>query len=215
MDTTRTILALTIIVTTTIVIKQFISEESYWETPRLSAAIDNGSMARFLASPEEKETILNWVKAGAPKSKWPSISLIFEKRCADCHHSNAPFNMLVLDQYSSAVTATVVKPILIEKITGGTMGKYLDTFEEQQRLVAWVLSGADRSKWPVVEKILNDHCIQCHNPEGVQGIVSLESYGSVQQLTKPPKSKPKYLWLPGLLGLAALTILIFYHKITL
>ena len=99
-----------------------------------------------LASPEEKETILNWVKAGAPKSKWPSISLIFEKRCTDCHHSSAPFNMLVLDQYSSAVAATVVKPILIEKITGGTMGKYLDTFEEQQRLVTWVLSGANRSK---------------------------------------------------------------------
>ena len=197
MDTTRTILTITIIVTTTIVFKQFISEEFYWETPRLSAAIDNGSMARFLANQEEKKTILNWVEAGAPKSKWPSISLIFQKRCNNCHHSSAPFNMLVLDQYSSAITATVVQPILIEKITGGTMGKYLDTFAEQQQLVTWILSGANRSKWPVVEKILKAHCIQCHNPEGVQGIVSLENYASVQQLTKIPKSKPKYLWLSG------------------
>ncbi len=117
--------------------------------------------------------------SSARESDCPDVERVLETRCTTCHFSDASFEVLPLDNYDDARRAAEVLPVLREKITGGTMGEYLESAEAQTILVAWIDAGATAGDWPSAKAVLDAHCTHCHNPEGVQGIVSLETHRSV------------------------------------
>lgn len=150
-------------------------------------------MGDYLGDTREKATLLRWVRRGGRESEWPEVSAVFEARCVSCHfEEEQQFEMLALDSYASAVAAAKVRPILEEKITGGTMGEYLETAEEQAAILDWIASGApqDAEAWPRARAVLAAYCVQCHNPEGVAGIPSLVTYRSAARLARLPEAVP-------------------------
>jgi cytochrome c5 len=170
-------------------------DPDYGRSPRLAAAVDGGAMERFLDSTDEKETILRWVERSSPEREWPEVSAVFEARCVTCHVSDEEqFEVLALDLYASAAAASRVRPVLEEKVTGGAMGKYLDSAAEQSAIVAWIASGAPEKDWLRVRDILAAHCVQCHNPEGVAGIPSLDAYAPAARLARLPEPRRLPLW---------------------
>ena len=108
---------------------------------------------------------------------------------------------------ADAARSAEVRPVLQEKITGGTMGEYLESPEAQKTLIDWIEAGAPESEWPSAKAVLDAHCIQCHNPEGVQGIVSLDSYGPAARLASLPPAAPRPIVAPGLVLFASLSAL--------
>ena len=181
-----------------------LAKPDYGRPPRLAAVVDGGKMEEFLETAEEKETILRWVNDGAPEGGWARVEKVFEDRCTTCHHSDASFEVLPLDNYSDAAHSAEVVPVLEEKITGGTMGEYLESPEAQKTLVDWIQAGAPESEWPAAKAILDAHCVHCHNPEGVQGIVSLDNYRPATRLASLPPAAPRPIAAPGLALVASL-----------
>ena len=170
-------------------------EPDYGRSPRLAAAVDGGAMEQFLDSADEKETILRWVERSAPEREWPEVSAVFEARCVTCHVSDDEhFEVLALDRYASAAGASRVRPVLEEKLTGGSMGRYLDSADEQSAIVAWIENGAPEKDWLRVRDIFAAYCVQCHNPEGVAGIPSLDAYAPAARLVRLPEPRRLPLW---------------------
>ena len=155
----------------------------YGRRPRLAAVIDGGKMEEFFHSTTDRDVVLRWVENGAPESGWEQARRSLERGCIACHYTGASFEVLPLDRYEAAAGAARVEPVLLEKITGGTMGEYLESQEAQQALVSWIEDGAPHQGWNEAKSLLDAHCIHCHNPEGVQGLVSLEVYASVKRLS--------------------------------
>lgn len=148
-------------------------------------------MEKFLGGPVEKAAILGWVERGTLESEWPEVSTVFEARCVTCHFEDeAQFEMLALDRYASASAAARVRPVLEEKITGGTMGGYLESAAEQAAIVDWIAKGAPEDGWSRVRAILAAYCVQCHNPDGVAGLPRLDGYRSVARLARHPEPEP-------------------------
>jgi len=189
-----------------------LANPDYGRPPRLAAVIDGGKMEEFLETPEERETILRWVNDGAPERDWPRVEKVFEDRCTTCHDSDASFEMLPLDNYSDAARSAKVRPVLLEKTTGGTMGEYLESPEAQQTLVDWIQAGAPESEWPSAQAVLDAHCVHCHNREGVQGIVSLDSYRPAARLAALPPAAPRPIVTPGLVLLVSVGALGIYGR---
>ena len=90
------------------------------------------------------------------------------------------------------------------------MGEYLESPEAHKTLVDWIEAGAPESKWPTAKAVVDAHCVHCHNPEGVQGIVSLDSYRPLARLASLPPALPRPIVAPGLVLLASLTVLAIY-----
>ena len=185
-------------------LRALLAAPDYGRAPRLASVIDGGKMEEFLESASEKETILSWVASGARESDWPDVERVLETRCTTCHFSDASFEVLPLDNYGDARRAAEVIPVLREKITGGTMGEYLESAEAQTILVAWIDAGATEGDWPSAKAVLDAHCIHCHNPEGVQGIVSLETHRSVARLATLPPAAPRPIAAPGVVLAASI-----------
>ena len=194
--------------------RALLAPPDYGRRPRLAAVVDGGKMEEFVETADEKQTILRWVEKGAPENGWPGVERVFNDRCTTCHSSDASFNMLPLDDYSYAAASARVQPVLLEKITGGTMGEYLESPEAQQTLVGWVEAGAVESDWPVAKGVLDAHCVHCHNPEGVQGIVSLDSYRPVARLASLPRPAPRPIVAPGIALLASIGALGIFGRRT-
>jgi uncharacterized membrane protein len=202
--TTLALVALAGVVAADFCIRAWLATPDYGRAPRLAAVIDGGKMEEFIEAPSEKETILSWVARGAPKHDWPDVERVLEARCTTCHHSEASYEMLPLDNYEDARLAARVLPVLREKITGGTMGEYLETVESQTALIEWIDAGAPESDWPRAKDELDAHCAHCHNPEGVQGIVTLQTYSSVSRLATLPRAAPRAIAAPAVVLLASL-----------
>jgi len=173
----------------------FFASPEHGRLPVLTRVIDGGKMEEFLHAPSEKAAILDWVARGGRRDDWDDVQRVFSTRCASCHHTDASFDMLALDRYEPAAAAARVRPLLLEKITGGTMGKYLETADAQHSLVSWIEDGAREQAWPRARRILEADCVPCHNPEGVQGIVPLTVYAAVKRLAATPTPEPNAPWL--------------------
>lgn len=209
----RGLLALVALAAGGILTRALLMPPDYGRAPRLAAVVDGGKMEEFLQTTAEKEVVLRWVANGAPETGWPEVSAVLERRCVSCHYTDAEaFEVLPLDAYSPAARAAEVEPILREKITGGTMGEYLESRKAQQALLAWIDAGAGEATWPEAQEILSEHCVHCHNPEGVQGIVSLDSYRPLARLASLPPALPRPIVAPGLVLLASLTVLAIYGR---
>lgn len=202
------VLVLAALVAASFLTHALLAPPDYGRRPRLAAVVDGGKMEEFLESPAEKQTILSWVEAGAPESQWPDVAPVLESRCVSCHQSDAGFEVLPLDNYEDAGSSAKVHPTLREKIVGGTMGEYLETAEAQATIIEWIDAGAPKSGWPEAKAVLDAHCIQCHNPEGVQGIVSLDTYRSVARLASLPPAEPRPVVIPGTILAVSLAALI-------
>jgi hypothetical protein len=186
------VLAVTFIASVVALIRTLHDRPEDGRRPRLAAVVDGGKMEEYLDSETEKEVIFRWVDDGAPEKGWPEVEAILEERCVTCHFTgNERFDMLALDTYEEAALAAEVRPVLLEKITGGTMGKYLESRTERNALVGFIERGAPESEWPEARKILNAHCVACHNPEGVAGLPHLDVFPPVARLaTLSEPSRP-------------------------
>jgi len=73
---------------------------------RLEAAL-TGAMADK-ASPQEKDQIVKWVRAGAPQSGYGAVKPIFDRNCVACHSASSGTPLPPLDTYQAvqALTAT-------------------------------------------------------------------------------------------------------------
>lgn len=200
------------IIATASLIRVLLAAPDYGRPPRLASVVDGGKMEEFLETPSQKDAIVSWVAAGAPERGWPEVEQVLEGRCTTCHYSDASFEMLPLDNYGDAHRAAQVLPVLREKVTGGTMGEYLETAQAQATLVAWIDGGAKESDWPSAKSVLDAHCIHCHNPEGVQGIVRLQTYASVSRLASLPLAAPKPVAAPSAVLAASLGGLAVYWR---
>lgn len=194
------------------IVLALLAKPDYGRPPRLAAVVDGGKMEEFLETAEERETILRWVDDGAPERDWPRVENIFEDRCTTCHQSGASFEFLRLDNYADAARAAEVLPVLLEKITGGTMGEYLESPKAHETLVDWIEAGAPESEWPIAQAVLDAHCVHCHNPDGVQGIVSLNSYRTPARLASLPPALPRPIVVPGLVLFASLSLLAIHGR---
>ena len=150
----RAALALTALVSGAFLAHVLLAEPDYGRRPRLAAVVDGGKMEEFLEDETEKETILRWVEDGASESEWSAVSAVLESRCSSCHYTGASFEVLPLDRYDDAARAAKVLPVLLEKVTGGSMGKYLETAETRNQLAAWIEAGAPESGWPPIAVLL-------------------------------------------------------------
>ena len=168
-------------------------------------------MEEFLQTTAEKEVVLRWVANGAPETGWPEVSAVLERRCVSCHYTDAEaFEVLPLDAYSPAARAAEVEPILREKITGATMGEYLESRKAQQALLAWIDAGAGEATWPEAQEILSEHCVHCHNPEGVEGIPRLDVYRPAARLATMPEPGPPPFLIPTVVLVASSLGLVVY-----
>lgn len=208
----RPVLGLVALAAAAFLARTLLAPPEYSRRPRLAAVVDGGKMEEFLETPEEKEAILKWVADGAPDNDWSSVAAIFDERCNTCHASDASFAMLPLDDFESAAASAKLAPLLLEKITGGTMGEYLESRRAQTILVDWIRAGAPESRWPDAKAVIDAHCLQCHNPEGVQGIVTLQTYPGVARLAKLPPELPRPIAAPVITLLASVGLLGVYGR---
>ena len=87
------------------------------------------------------------------------------------------------------------------------MGEYLETEEAQDIVLAWVREGAIESGWPSAKAVLDAHCVTCHNPEGVQGLVRLDRFRSAARVASLPPSEPRPFGPPAaVLAVAAIAL---------
>ena len=207
----RGLLALVALAAGGILTRALLMPPDYGRAPRLAAVVDGGKMEEFLQTTAEKEVVLRWVANGAPETGWPEVSAVLERRCVSCHYTDAEaFEVLPLDAYSPAARAAEVEPILREKITGGTMGEYLESRKAQQALLAWIDAGAGEATWPEAQEILSEHCVHCHNPEGVEGIPRLDVYRPAAQLATMPEPGPPPFLIPTVVLVASSLGLVVY-----
>ena len=207
----RGLLALVALAAGGILTRALLMPPDYGRAPRLAAVVDGGKMEEFLQTTAEKEVVLRWVANGAPETGWPEVSAVLERRCVSCHYTDAEaFEVLPLDVYSPAARAAEVEPILREKITGGTMGEYLESRKAQQALLAWIDAGAGEATWPEAQEILSEHCVHCHNPEGVEGIPRLDVYRPAARLATMPEPGPPPFLIPTVVLVASSLGLVVY-----
>ncbi len=207
----RGLLALVALAAGGILTRALLMPPDYGRAPRLAAVVDGGKMEEFLQTTAEKEVVLRWVANGAPETGWPEVSAVLERRCVSCHYTDAEaFEVLPLDAYSPAARAAEVEPILREKITGGTMGEYLESRKAQQALLAWIDAGAGEATWPEAQEILSEHCVHCHNPEGVEGIPRLDVYRPAARLATMPEPGPPPFLIPTVVLVASSLGLVVY-----
>ncbi len=200
----RGLLALVALAAGGILTRAFLMPPDYGRAPRLAAVVDGGKMEEFLQTAAEKEAVLRFVADGAPETGWPEVSAVLERRCVSCHYTDAEaFEILPLDAYGPAARAAEVEPTLREKITGGTMGEYLESPKAQQALLAWIDAGAREATWPAAQEILSEHCVHCHNPEGVQGIPRLDVYRPAARLATMPEPAPRPFLIPTVVLVAS------------
>ena len=76
------------------------------------------------------------------------------------------------------------------------MGEYLESRKAQQALLAWIDAGAGEATWPEAQEILSEHCVHCHNPEGVEGIPRLDVYRPAARLATLPEPAPRPFLIP-------------------
>ena len=145
------------------------------ERSLLDEKIDGGTMEQYLKTREEKNAILRWIANGARESEWADVEPVLMERCVSCHNDLTMPNLVPLVYQSTARLATV-RSLLAEKIEWGTMERYLEGHEEQEKILRWIDGGAAESGWNKVEPILVERCVYCHNPAGLPGLVPLDRY---------------------------------------
>lgn len=174
---------------------------------QLDEKIDGGTMEQYLKTREEKKAILRWIANGAQESEWADVEPVLMERCVSCHNGLAMPILVPLDRYQSTARLATVRSLLSEKIEWGTMERYLEGPEEQEKILSWIDRGAAESGWNEVGPILIERCVYCHNPAGLPGLVPLDRYPSVARFAVIPPSEQTTGALAGPIAVLLLSLI--------
>jgi hypothetical protein len=84
---------------------------------------------------------------------------------------------------------------LAAKIHGGSMEQFLPNPGDKEKILTWIQDGASEKGYEdLVEPILMQNCIRCHNPEGLQRFRPLTTYQEVMSVVKIDRGEPVGLW---------------------
>jgi hypothetical protein len=84
---------------------------------------------------------------------------------------------------------------IASKINGGSMAQFLSKAGDKEKVLTWIQDGADQKGYDaVVKPILNENCVRCHNPNGLQRFAPLTSYEEVMVVTQIDRGEPISLW---------------------
>lgn len=84
---------------------------------------------------------------------------------------------------------------LASKIDGGSMSQFLTKPGDKEKILTWIQDGTEQSGYDaVVRPILQENCIRCHNPNGLQRFAPLTSYEEVMTVAQIDRGEPVALW---------------------
>ncbi len=84
---------------------------------------------------------------------------------------------------------------IASKIHGGSMEQFLKKSGDKEKILSWIQDGADQKGYDaVVRPILQENCVRCHNPNGLQRFAPLTSYEEVMVVTQIDRGEPVSLW---------------------
>lgn len=84
---------------------------------------------------------------------------------------------------------------IASKINGGSMEQFLPRPGDKEKILTWIQDGATREGYDsVVRPILQQNCVRCHNPEGLQRFAPLTSFEEVMVVTQIDRGEPSALW---------------------
>ncbi len=84
---------------------------------------------------------------------------------------------------------------LAVKIDGGSMAQFLTRAGDKEKILSWVQDGAaQEGHEKVVRPILNQNCVRCHNPAGLQRYAPLTSYEQVMAVAQIDRGESPQLW---------------------
>ncbi len=84
---------------------------------------------------------------------------------------------------------------LAAKIHGGSMEQFLPKPGEKEKILSWIQDGAPRGGYEeIVQPILMQSCVRCHNPEGLQRFRPLTNYEEVMTVVEIDRGEPVGLW---------------------
>jgi len=84
---------------------------------------------------------------------------------------------------------------LAAKIHGGSMEQFLPKRGDKEKILSWIQDGATTEGYEsVVRPILQQNCVRCHNPSGLQRFAPLTSYEQVMAVTQIDRGEPVGLW---------------------
>lgn len=84
---------------------------------------------------------------------------------------------------------------LASKIDGGSMSQFLTKPGDKEKILTWIQDGAEQTGYEaVVRPILQENCVRCHNPNGLQRFAPLTSYEEVMNVAQIDRGEPVALW---------------------
>jgi len=84
---------------------------------------------------------------------------------------------------------------LASKIDGGSMAQFLPRAGDKEKILSWIQDGASEEAYQrVIRPILQQNCVRCHNPAGLQRFAPLTSYEEVMAVAQIDRGEPPQLW---------------------
>lgn len=84
---------------------------------------------------------------------------------------------------------------IASKINGGSMEQFLSKAGDKEKILTWIQDGATEPAYTAtVKPILQENCVRCHNPNGLQRFAPLTSYEEVMAVTQIDRGEPVALW---------------------
>lgn len=84
---------------------------------------------------------------------------------------------------------------IASKIDGGSMAQFLTRPGDKEKILTWIQDGAEQVGYDaVVRPILEENCVRCHNPNGLQRFAPLTSYEQVMTVAQIDRGEPIALW---------------------
>jgi hypothetical protein len=84
---------------------------------------------------------------------------------------------------------------LASKIDGGSMAQFLPRAGDKEKILSWIQDGASEDGYRrVIRPILQQNCVRCHNPAGLQRFAPLTSYEEVMAVAQIDRGEPPQLW---------------------
>lgn len=84
---------------------------------------------------------------------------------------------------------------LASKIDGGSMAQFLPRAGDKEKILSWIQDGASEEGYrATVKPILQENCVRCHNPAGLQRFAPLTSYEEVMVVAQIDRGEPPQLW---------------------
>lgn len=84
--------------------------------------------------------------------------------------------------------------LLEAKLVGGTMEKFCPDTTERDRIVAWARKGAPEAEFASIQPILQQRCVNCHNPDGAASFRPLTGFTEVAATAQMDRGESMPAW---------------------